>query len=151
MSERPSFTVKPVYWHAERDAVRAIRRRVFIEEQCVPEELEWDGHDEYSYHVVVLAPDGMPVGTGRLLQDGRIGRMSVLKEWRGKGAGKALMDYLLWLAAKMGYEEVKLNAQIHALGFYAAHGFEVDGEEFVEAGIRHVAMKRTTVDTAQES
>ncbi|MBI2295265.1 MAG: GNAT family N-acetyltransferase [Betaproteobacteria bacterium] len=88
-----------------------------------------------------------PVGTGRLLRDGRIGRMAVLKEWRGKGAGSALMDHLIGLARKMGFDEVRLHAQTHAAGFYAKHGFTAEGEEFMEAGIPHVAMSRTTADT----
>lgn len=146
VSEQPPFTVRAVDWYANREALRAIRTRVFVVEQRVPEELEWDDEDEHSHHVLVFAGDDTPVGTGRLLRDGRIGRMAVLKEWRGKGAGSALMDHLLWLARKMGFEVVRLHAQTHAAGFYAKHGFTAEGEEFMEAGIPHVAMSRTTAD-----
>ncbi|HXF65540.1 MAG TPA: GNAT family N-acetyltransferase [Burkholderiales bacterium] len=146
MTAAPPFVVKPVNWRASQEAIRAIRTRVFVEEQRIPEELEWDEEDEHSYHVLVYASDGSPVGTGRLLRDGRIGRMAVLKEWRGRGAGSALMKYLLWLAAKMGFDEVKLHAQVRAAGFYAKHGFRAEGEEFMEAGIPHVVMSRTTTD-----
>src|SRR5688572_32295927 len=111
------FTVRTVDWHTGKEALRAIRTRVFVEEQRVPEELEWDGEDERSRHVLVYATDGTPVGTARLLHDGRIGRMAVLKEWRGKGAGSVLMKHLLTLASKMGFDEVKLHAQTHAAGF----------------------------------
>jgi len=140
------FTVKPVYWQASQSMLRAIRAKVFIEEQGVPQELEWDGLDEHSYHVMALAADGTPIGTGRLLQDGHIGRVAVLKEWRGKGVGGALLDLLLVVANKMGYEEVKLNAQVRVLDFYLRRGFVHQGQEFMEAGIPHVAMTRTTAD-----
>ena len=140
------FTVKPVYWQASQAQLRAIRAKVFIEEQGVPQELEWDGLDEHAYHVMALAADGTPIGTGRLLQDGHIGRVAVLKEWRGKGVGKALLDLLLVVANKMGYEEVKLNAQVRVLDFYQGRGFVAQGKEFMEAGIPHVAMTRTTAD-----
>jgi predicted GNAT family N-acyltransferase len=140
------FTVKPVYWQASQAQLRAIRTRVFIEEQGVPQDLEWDGLDEHAYHVMALAADGAPIGTGRLLQDGHIGRVAVLQEWRGKGVGKSLLDLLLVVANKMGYEEVKLNAQVRVLDFYVGRGFIAQGKEFMEAGIPHVAMTRTTAD-----
>lgn len=146
MAESRAFTVKPVYWHASQAQLRAIRATVFIEEQGVPAELEWDGLDELAYHVMAFAADGTPIGTGRLLQDGHIGRVAVLREWRGKGVGKALLDMLLVVANKMGYEEVKLNAQTRVLEFYLQRGFVPHGREFMDAGIPHVAMTRTTAD-----
>lgn len=146
MGEQRAFTVKPVYWHASRAALSAIRTSVFVEEQGVPPDLEWDGLDEHAYHVMAFAADGTPIGTGRLLQDGHIGRVAVLKEWRGKGVGKALLDMLLVVANKMGYEEVKLNAQTRVLDFYLRLGFVPHGREFMDAGIPHIAMTRTTAD-----
>lgn len=146
MSEPLQFTVKPVYWNATQQVLRAIRTRVFIEEQGVPKELEWDGLDEHSYHVAAYAADDTPIGTGRLLQDGHIGRVAVLKEWRGKGVGRALLDMLLVIANKMGYEEVKLHAQTRVIDFYLRRGFEAQGKEFMEAGIPHILMTRTTAD-----
>ena len=140
VSTLPKFTVQPVAWHTHRDQLRAIRRTVFVEEQNVPEELEWDDIDPRCYHVLALAGDGTPVGTGRLLPDGHIGRMAVLKEWRGRGVGSAILKMLLDLAHKEGFETVRLHAQTHAVGFYARHGFAVIGEEFMEAGIPHRAM-----------
>ena len=95
---------------------------------------------------MAFAPDGTPIGVGRLLQDGHIGRVAVLKEWRGKGVGRALMDLLLVVANKMGFEEVKLNAQVRVVDFYLRRGFVPHGKEFMEAGIPHVAMTRTTED-----
>ena len=146
VSERPPFTVKPIYWNASEKALRAIRTKVFVEEQGVPVELEWDGLDEHAYHVMALAADGTPIGTGRLLQDAHIGRLAVLEEWRGKGVGGALLDVLLVIANKMGYEEVRLHAQTRVLEFYLKRGFEPQGEEFMEAGIPHVRMVRGTAD-----
>lgn len=146
MSEPLPFTVKPVYWNASEKMLRAIRDTVFVEEQGVPADLEWDGLDEHAYHVMAFAADGTPIGTGRLLQDGHIGRVAVLKEWRGKGVGRALLDLLLVIANKMGYDDVKLHAQTRVLDFYVRRGFERQGEEFMEAGILHVLMTRTTAD-----
>jgi predicted GNAT family N-acyltransferase len=141
MDAQPKFVVRPVNWHANQDKLDAVRRSVFIEEQNVPEALEWDDLDESSYHVLALDGDGVPIGTGRLLLDGHIGRMAVLKAWRGRGVGSAILMALLDLAQKEGHEIVRLNAQTHALAFYRKHGFKVSGSEFMEAGIAHRAMK----------
>ncbi|HUF80418.1 MAG TPA: GNAT family N-acetyltransferase [Burkholderiales bacterium] len=146
MSEQPPFTVKPVYWTASEKILRALRTTVFVEEQGVPAELEWDGLDEHAYHVIAYSPEREPIGTGRLLQDGHIGRIAVLKEWRGMGVGKALLGMLLVIANKMGYDEVKLHAQTQALEFYLRRGFVAQGEEFMEAGIPHILMTRETAD-----
>jgi predicted GNAT family N-acyltransferase len=146
VSEPLSFTVKPIYWETSKKEVKAIRTKVFVEEQGVPPELEWDGLDEGSYHVLAYAADGSPIGTGRLLQNGHIGRIAVLPEWRGKGVGRALLDMLLVIANKMGNEEVRLHAQIRVVDFYRKRGFTRLGKEFMEAGIPHVAMKRKTAD-----
>jgi predicted GNAT family N-acyltransferase len=146
VAEPLSFTVKPVYWNASQKEIKAIRDKVFVEEQRVPPELEWDGLDEGSYHVLAYAPDGAPIGTGRILQDGRIGRLAVLSEWRGKGVGRALLELLLVVANKMGNEVVELHAQTQVIGFYRKRGFTRHGKEFIEAGIPHIAMKRKTAD-----
>ena len=145
MKEPFQFTVRPADWAIDRAALRAIRTRVFIEEQQVPEALEWDSDDERAVHVLVMAPDGTPVGTGRLLAAGRIGRvgrMAVLREWRGEGAGGALLTRLLELAGQLQLDSVVLHAQTHAVGFYARFGFQPEGAEFLEAGIPHRRMIR---------
>ena len=84
----------------------------------------------------------MPIGTGRLMPDGHIGRMAVLRSWRGMGVGSALLTRLLDVARALGMYRVALNAQIQALPFYLHHGFQPEGEEFLEAGIRHRRMGR---------
>lgn len=139
----PAFAVRPVNWTATRDKLRAVRRAVFIEEQKVPEELEWDDADERAYHVLATSNEGTPIGTGRLKLDGQIGRMAVLKDWRGRGVGAAILRALLELAEKEGCPVARLHAQTHALGFYARYGFKPVGAEFQEAGIPHLAMEIT--------
>lgn len=137
----PAFVVRPVNWSAQREELVAIRRAVFIDEQGVPEADEWDGRDENSYHVLALTSDGTPIGTGRLLLEGRIGRMAVLKEYRGRGVGGAILELLLEIARKQGLGTVILHAQTHALAFYARYGFAPYGRVFTEAGIPHRAMR----------
>lgn len=141
MPTPPAFIVRPAGWRTSHFALHAVRRTVFIEEQQVPEALEWDDDDEQSRHVIALSVHGEPIGTGRLLPDGHIGRMAVLREWRGKGVGSAILRALLDLARQDGLHTIRLNAQTHALGFYARHGFSVVGDEFMEAGIPHREMQ----------
>jgi hypothetical protein len=93
--------------------------------------------------VHALAYDGTAaVGTGRLLPDAHIGRMAVLKAWRGRGVGSLILDALVEAARRRGERHVALSAQVHALAFYRAHGFEAEGPEYQEAGIAHQAMRR---------
>jgi predicted GNAT family N-acyltransferase len=136
----PAFTVRPVNWQASRDALRAVRRSVFIKEQKVPEEIEWDDADDNAYHVLAATRDGRPIGTGRLRLDCTIGRMAVIKQWRGRGVGSAILALLIDLARKEGCTELKLHSQTHALEFYLRFGFAPFGERFEEAGIPHQAM-----------
>ena len=142
MIAKPAFTLREVDWTVDRDALRAVRWKVFVEEQRVPEDEEWDDYDPVSRHVIAAAADGAPVGTGRLLPDGHVGRMAVLKEWRGRGVGGAVLGHLLKLAHETRHAVVRLHAQTHALGFYEKHGFVAEGEEFMEAGIPHLRMSR---------
>ena len=137
---RTGFIVRPASWSTERERLRAIRRAVFIEEQGVPEELEWDGLDAQCRHALALGPGDVVIGTGRLTPDAHIGRMAVAREWRGKGVGSALLQALLKEARAAGYAAVALHAQVHALEFYRKHGFAMQGPEFLEAGIAHRVM-----------
>lgn len=127
-------------WNGAKKDAQRIRFTVFVEEQGVPAELEMDENDARCVHALAYI-DGRPIGTGRLLPDGHIGRMAVLKEWRGHGAGKALLRALVEAARRRGDKEVLLSAQVHALGFYRAEGFEAEGDEYEEAGIPHQAMR----------
>jgi predicted GNAT family N-acyltransferase len=135
------FSVRAADWNLDRPALRAVREQVFVREQAVPIELEWDEFDPLCQHVVAEAA-GQAIGTGRLLPDGHIGRMAVLKSWRGRGVGSALLETLLRLARDRGIRRVRLNAQSRAVAFYRRHGFVTEGEEFLEAGIRHRSMWR---------
>ena len=142
MNER-SFRVRLADWEREREAMRAIRTPVFIQEQQVPQDIEWDDKDPLCVHALVLDADGTPIGTGRLAPDGKIGRMAVLPEWRRRGVGAAILEFLLACARERGHKVCYMNAQISALDFYQQHGFEAYDEEFMEAGIPHRSMKRT--------
>ncbi|MGY8526847.1 GNAT family N-acetyltransferase [Paracidovorax citrulli] len=137
-----SVTIRLLPWSEARDTARAIRYAVFVEEQGVPVELEWDDHDEVCWHAIAHGADGTPVATGRLLPDGHIGRMAVLARARGTGIGALVLEALMEKGEALGYAEFALNAQTHAMGFYRRAGFEPVGEPFEEAGIPHLAMRR---------
>jgi predicted GNAT family N-acyltransferase len=141
MKASPNICVRPADWHADGEVLRALREEVFIREQSVPPELEWDEFDSQSRHVLAVA-DAIPIGTGRLLPDGHVGRMAVLRAWRGMGAGSALLSSLIDIARARGLQRVLLNAQVRALPFYLRHGFKVEGKEFLDAGILHRRMWR---------
>lgn len=137
--------VKGVYLNGEDDLSDAfdIRRKVFIEEQKVAEELEMDGMDAYAIHAVAYA-EGKAVATGRIIYDGdtyKIGRVAVLKEERGKQYGDFIVRMLADRAFLHGAKEVLLGSQLHAVGFYEKIGFEPYGEVFDDAGIPHIHMK----------
>jgi predicted GNAT family N-acyltransferase len=127
-------------WDSLREHAQALRIEVFVVEQGVPIELEWDEADEVSTHAVAYDDEGQPVATGRLLPDGHIGRMAVRKSARGQGIGAMVLRELLAEAKRLDYRELVLHAQSHAVDFYARHGFELRGEEFMEAGIPHRMM-----------
>ncbi len=134
-------SVKIVRWEDETPLIRSIRTAVFIHEQQVPDELEWDEFDEISVHVLAFNSTEQPVGTARLLPDGYIGRMAVLKEWRNRGTGSAMLQKVLEEMNNRGMHNAMLNAQLTAVGFYQRFGFRIlSGEEFNEAGIPHVKM-----------
>ncbi len=139
----PSFSIRLASWEHDRDALRAIREAVFIQEQQVPLELEWDDLDQDCLHVLAISAQDEPIGTARLLTDGHIGRMAVLKPWRGQGVGRALLERLLQEAKLRALSEVVLNAQTYAVAFYQKLGFAAEGPEFMEAGIAHRRMRRS--------
>jgi predicted GNAT family N-acyltransferase len=138
------FGVDAGSWGELREAACAVREAVFVVEQKVPREIELDDHDATSRHVLASDGDGSPIGTGRLLPDGHIGRMAVLADWRGKGVGRALLERLLEEAAGLGMRRLALHAQTQAAGFYRRFGFVEEGPEFMEAGIPHRTMVRSS-------
>ena len=128
-------------WESVRDDAQRLRTEVFVIEQGVPIELEWDESDEVSIHAVVYGEDNQPIATGRLLPDGHIGRMAVQKALRGTGIGRFLLTSLLHEAQRLGHTTLVLYAQTYAVGFYLRHGFQPEGSEFMEAGIPHMLMR----------
>ncbi|MEN8167793.1 MAG: GNAT family N-acetyltransferase [Pseudomonadota bacterium] len=139
---RPSFFIRLADWDKDQLLLKQVRKEVFIEEQEVPLELEWDGEDAAARHLIALDAEQRPIGTARLLPSGQIGRMAVIKTWRSQGVGTALLKQLLMEAKSSGYPEPFLNAQLSALPFYAQQGFYPEGEIFQEAGIPHQRMTR---------
>lgn len=138
MAERP-FTLRLARWNIDAPALRALRTAVFIEEQGVPEALEWDGLDSSCTHVIAEHA-GEAIGTARLLSTGQIGRMAVLVRWRHRGVGSALLERLIQHALTLEFSELWLHAQTHAVPFYMKFGFNAQGGEFLEAGIPHTRM-----------
>jgi predicted GNAT family N-acyltransferase len=128
-------------WTSARAEASRVRTLVFVEEQGVPVEIEMDDKDAASVHAIAYV-DGRAVGTGRLLPDGHIGRMAVLRHNRRSGLGGAILACLVDEARRRGMKVVVLSAQTHALGFYRKHGFLEVGAVFEEAGIPHQEMRR---------
>ena len=141
MVNSPDFRVRRVDWREACATLTRIRTTVFVGEQNVPPELEMDGRDGDCTHALAETAAGEPVGTGRLMPDGRIGRMAVLAAWRGRGIGAAMLAALMDEARRQGFRETYLHAQTHARDFYARHGYVVEGDEYLEAGIPHVGMR----------
>jgi predicted GNAT family N-acyltransferase len=136
------FTVRLVDWSEAIPGLRLVRRVVFIEEQSIPEDMEWDKFDAVCRHAIAEDAAGMAVGCGRLLSDGYIGRLAVLPAWRSRGVGSALLLSLVDLARARGHRQVRLNSQTQAMPFYGRHGFAVCGDDYMEAGIPHRTMSR---------
>lgn len=134
------ITVKQVDWLQYKTTIQHIRSTVFIVEQNVPEQEEWDGLDAEALHVIASNADNRAMGTARLLATGQLGRMAVLKEYRRQGVGSALLRAIIELAAKRNMQNLFLHAQTHAIDFYAKHAFSAYGSIFQEAGISHQKM-----------
>ncbi len=130
-------------WKEAQSFVKPLRYQVFVVEQKVPEEMEWDEFDEIAWHAVATA-DNEAVGTGRLIIDdhiAKIGRMAVQSSRRSQGIGKRILNTLIQAAKEKGAQECILHAQTHAIAFYAKADFEPHGPIFDEAGIPHVEMR----------
>lgn len=143
------FSVEPIDWANARDRAdcRRVREEVFVVEQGVPADEEWDAFDAVADHVLARDLSGSPIATGRLVpaqadSAARIGRMAVLRDWRGRRVGDALMHALLDRARELGYRQLEMHAQTHAVSFYERFGFAVFGDEFDECGISHRHMRR---------
>ncbi|MFG2812182.1 GNAT family N-acetyltransferase [Streptomyces sp. NPDC048410] len=149
------YTVRLAEDPADREACFTVRKDVFVAEQGVPEDIEYDAYDATAVHVLAMGGDGVPLGTGRLLHGaaaagktggdasvGSLGRLAVTRRARGLGVGAALVRAIEDAARDLGLTAVDLHAQTQALGFYERLGYTAYGPEFQDAGIAHRAMRR---------
>ncbi|MEW1696158.1 GNAT family N-acetyltransferase [Streptomyces sp. NPDC093249] len=155
MTTTGACTVREAVGAEDREACFAVRREVFVEEQGVPGELEYDTFDATAVHLLAVGADGLPLGTGRLLHGadatgrtgadasvGSLGRLAVVRAARGLGVGAALVRGIEDAARERGLAAVDLHAQTHALGFYERLGYTAYGPEFPDADMPHRAMRR---------
>ncbi len=145
-NQMAEYSVRIVDWHDGEPLLRAVREAVFMREQGVSAEMEWDGLDEDCRHALALSAQGEAIGCGRIISPenesgAHVGRMAVLPEWRGKKVGTALLEALLNEARSRSYAEVELSAQVQALPFYRRFGFVEEGEVFMDADMRHCMMR----------
>ncbi|OTG63176.1 GNAT family N-acetyltransferase [Acinetobacter silvestris] len=133
------YTIRSGCWDDLHPHAKLIREQVFIQEQQIAAQDEWDEQDAVALHFMVYA-ENQPIATARLLQNNSIGRVAVLKSYRGKGIGKLLMEEIIQYAQKEKREFLKLSAQVYAIPFYVGLGFAVQGDEYLDCGIPHVDM-----------
>jgi predicted GNAT family N-acyltransferase len=139
---KQEFYIKQVSWSTHEAALRTIRTQVFIQEQQVPESMEWDHFDASARHLIGYDTQHHVIACARILDDGSIGRMAVVKEKRGQGIGYALLDKAIALCQACGVKQATLSAQTHAIPFYEKAGFTVSSEPYLDANIWHVDMQR---------
>ncbi len=129
-------------WEKAQPVAGPLRFAIFVGEQNVPEGIELDDQDANCVHAVAFDVDNKAIGTGRLLPDGHIGRMAVVKEWRRRGIGAEILKALIEEARRRGHAETAVSAQLQAAGFYRGFGFEPEGKIYKEAGILHQRMHK---------
>ncbi len=134
-----NFKIVSGSWTQLQPFAKPIREFVFIQEQNIPVADEWDAQDAISLHFVVY-DQAQPIATARLLQNHSIGRVAVLKAYRGQGIGKLLMQAMIQQAKLEQRKFLKLSSQVHAVQFYAGLGFTVEGEAYLDCGIPHIDM-----------
>ncbi len=139
MHKATDLQIKIADWLKDKAVLQSIRRLVFIEEQSVPEALEWDEHDTTATHFLALTRNAA-VATARLKIDGQIGRMAVLPAYRNKAIGQQLLSFVLETAVKQQFNSVFLHAQVQVVDFYKKLGFVEQGGIFMDANIPHREM-----------
>jgi len=137
---RSKVIIQQVTWQAVANKLRAVRTAVFIKEQFVTPELEWDEVDASAVHLLAIY-ESEPIACLRIIHYEKIGRMAVIKPWRGMGLGTALLLEAISICKKYGSQSVYLSAQMHAVNFYQKAGFEKISEEYCDVGIQHVDMR----------
>jgi len=139
MLNNPELKIVSGSWKDLATPAKMIREAVFIQEQHIAAEDEWDVEDAVAVHFIVFQQD-QAIATARLLSNNSIGRVAVLTTARGLGVGQRLMQAVIDYARAEQRKLVKLSSQVHAIGFYQALGFEVQGEEYLDCGIPHIDM-----------
>ena len=134
------YRVQSGHWNKLEQDAKFIRKQVFIIEQNIPEEEEWDDQDMISDHFVVYDQD-QPIATARLLQNNRVGRVAVLKAYRGQGIGRMIMLEVIRQAHQQDRKFLHLSSQVHAISFYEKLGFSIQGDAYDECGIPHIKMQ----------
>lgn len=134
------FRVQSGHWNKLEQDAKFIRKQVFIIEQNIPEEEEWDDQDMISDHFVVYDQD-QPIATARLLQNNSVGRVAVLKAYRGQGIGRMIMLEIIRQAHQQDRKFLQLSSQVHAISFYEKLGFSIQGDAYDECGIPHIKMQ----------
>jgi predicted GNAT family N-acyltransferase len=129
-------------WEQAQPTAGPLRFAIFVGEQNVPSGIELDDLDASCVHAVAFDVDNKAIGTGRLLPDGHIGRMAVVKEWRRRGIGAEILEALIAEARKRGHAEVLVSAQLQAAEFYREQGFAAEGKVYEEAGLLHQKMRK---------
>ncbi len=135
------FSVSLVCWHDGEPLLKSVREAVFINEQGISPELEWDGLDDQCRHALVLSSHGEAIGCGRMMANGHIGRIAVLPKWRKQKVGTAIVEALLDYARTHDYLQVDVDAQVHAVPFYHTFDFVEEGKVFMDAGLPHIKMR----------
>ena len=137
-----SITVIQTNWQLDEELIKSVRTPVFVQEQQVPYEIDFDSNDAMAVHWLALNENDVPVGTARLLEDGHFGRMAVIKMYRNQGIGRSIIQTAMDYASSVGMESIYLNSQLQAKTFYEGLGFREFGDVFLEANIEHVSMSK---------
>ena len=145
MPQLSEVNIRQVNWREAENLLREVRTQVFIQEQLVPVGLEWDGLDETASHLLAMFQN-QPIACARIVEYKIIGRMAVLKHWRGIGLGTALLLEAIKICEQQGSKVITLSAQTHAVGFYSQAGFKVVSDEYLDANIPHVDMLLALAD-----
>ena len=137
-----SITVVQTTWQLDEGVIKSVRTPVFVQEQQVPYEIDFDSNDANAVHWLAFNDNNIPLGTARLLGDGHFGRMAVIKMYRNQGIGRSIIQAAMDYASSVGMESIYLNSQLQAKTFYEGLGFKEYGDVFLEANIEHVSMSK---------
>ncbi|MFP6871911.1 MAG: GNAT family N-acetyltransferase [Verrucomicrobiales bacterium] len=144
--EEESWSAREAHWLPDQEGLLSVRTTVFVIEQGVDVSVERDGRDGDCLHAIAESSNGLPIGAGRISGGGKVGRIAVLRGWRGRGVGSAIINELLRQAQVSGMSRTYLHSQSSAADFYLRFGYRPEGDEFLEAEIPHLKMVRTADD-----